>query len=411
MTEITTVRVEDVYPRPNARQLDGTLVKQITQSISLIGFSPADPVVVRRDGDIYWIVDGGHRTAAAKAAGLTEIPAVVEDLDDAGVLTYEGALNLQRPDTEEERWARAQQFFALGESAIPAEIALATGIDQDRQARVRRVITRLNDPVAAEDVTLEQALKAHEFLDDEDAFKAIMNAGAKWSQVYYRFDSSRKQAALIEHARGIIEAAGAELVQETTDAMHYLTGGDTAPEGAKWATVRAYSSSYCQISWYGDADVEADKEAAAQREAEAERRAELDHAALRRLEFLTEHLTERKYALHPALVELACAMWEDESVADVSDIPESLTGLAGYPGRFYAALLGDMERLAANIIGGHIGGNYYAKNSAPDIVAYYDALAASGYEPTEVETARLAYISALIEPQDEPDEEADDDDA
>lgn len=57
-----------------------------------------EPIIVRRVGDGYQVVAGERRTRAAKLAGLSEIPAVVVDIDDREALEIAITENLQRED-------------------------------------------------------------------------------------------------------------------------------------------------------------------------------------------------------------------------------------------------------------------------------------------------------------------------
>src|SRR5680860_1656716 len=57
-----------------------------------------EPVIVRRAGSGYELVAGERRTRAARLAGLTEIPAVVVDIDDREALEIAIIENLQRED-------------------------------------------------------------------------------------------------------------------------------------------------------------------------------------------------------------------------------------------------------------------------------------------------------------------------
>jgi hypothetical protein len=162
-----------------------SLVAEIAESIKLVGFLPSRAIEVRASGNRYVIVDGQHRVEAAKLAGLTEIPAAIEQSDEATALTYEGLLNLQRPDTPAERYSRLQDFLDLGDAAEPRQVAAATGVPVDVQVRVRRVRSLVNDPVAIRDQgSLDRLLAIDEFADDPAAVDAILHASEKdWQSV------------------------------------------------------------------------------------------------------------------------------------------------------------------------------------------------------------------------------------
>lgn len=57
-----------------------------------------EPIIVRRVNGGYQVVAGERRTRAAKLAGLSEIPAVVVDIDDREALEIAITENLQRED-------------------------------------------------------------------------------------------------------------------------------------------------------------------------------------------------------------------------------------------------------------------------------------------------------------------------
>src|ERR1700737_2996118 len=62
------------------RTVNGASLDELTRSITEPGI--LQPIRVRRRGDRHEVVAGHRRLMAARAAGLTEIPAVVVDVDD-----------------------------------------------------------------------------------------------------------------------------------------------------------------------------------------------------------------------------------------------------------------------------------------------------------------------------------------
>ena len=96
--QIKGIRLADIEPRPDQprRNFDEEALAILTESIRQNGI--ITPITVRRTGETYQIIAGERRWRAARAAGLTEIPAHILDADEAHA--YELALieNLQRED-------------------------------------------------------------------------------------------------------------------------------------------------------------------------------------------------------------------------------------------------------------------------------------------------------------------------
>jgi ParB family chromosome partitioning protein len=67
------IALVDIRVPENVRDLDPEHVKALTLQGILV------PVVVRDDGDVFELVAGFHRVAAAKSIGLAEVPVVVRD--------------------------------------------------------------------------------------------------------------------------------------------------------------------------------------------------------------------------------------------------------------------------------------------------------------------------------------------
>lgn len=77
-------------------EFDAEKLEELAESIRLHGV--LQPIVVRRLGEDYQIIAGERRWRAAQIAGLTAIPAVVRELDDAGMIQVALIENLQRED-------------------------------------------------------------------------------------------------------------------------------------------------------------------------------------------------------------------------------------------------------------------------------------------------------------------------
>ena len=88
--------IDQIDPNPNQpRQVMGDL-SELIASIKEKGI--LEPIVVRQRGSRFQIVAGERRYQAAIQVGLTEIPAVIRELDDAEVIELALIENIQRKD-------------------------------------------------------------------------------------------------------------------------------------------------------------------------------------------------------------------------------------------------------------------------------------------------------------------------
>ena len=95
---LRTVPVERVRPSPfqPRRDFDPAALEELAASIRAQGV--VQPVVVRPAGEGYELVAGERRWRAAQMAGLTEIPAVVREVDDRTAAALALIENIQRQD-------------------------------------------------------------------------------------------------------------------------------------------------------------------------------------------------------------------------------------------------------------------------------------------------------------------------
>lgn len=96
---VTVLRISDIEPRKNQprKVFDETALSELAASIAQHGL--IQPVVVRDDHNgFYSIVAGERRWRASKMAGLTEIPVVIMDIDEAHAAELALIENIQRED-------------------------------------------------------------------------------------------------------------------------------------------------------------------------------------------------------------------------------------------------------------------------------------------------------------------------
>jgi ParB family transcriptional regulator, chromosome partitioning protein len=99
VTDVRRVRTDRVDPNPDQPRLhiDEATINELAASIVEHGI--LQPVLVRpRPEGRYQLIAGERRWRAARVAGLAEIPAIVEEIDDEAALEIAIIENLQRED-------------------------------------------------------------------------------------------------------------------------------------------------------------------------------------------------------------------------------------------------------------------------------------------------------------------------
>ncbi len=92
---LAAIPIEQLHPNPQQprRFIDPAGLDELTESVRQRGV--LQPIIVKHEGDGYLIMAGERRYRAAKAAGLTVMPAIVRDDDPNEIALIE---NLQRED-------------------------------------------------------------------------------------------------------------------------------------------------------------------------------------------------------------------------------------------------------------------------------------------------------------------------
>jgi len=92
------IELVDPNPQQPRRTFDHEALVELEQSIRELGVLV--PILVRSNGERYELIAGERRLRAAKAAGLTTIPALVRDVDDRESLEVAIVENLQRENLD-----------------------------------------------------------------------------------------------------------------------------------------------------------------------------------------------------------------------------------------------------------------------------------------------------------------------
>lgn len=119
--DINLIKNNNLQPR---KSFDEEKILQLAESIKEHGI--IQPIVLKKENEIYIIVAGERRWRAAKSIGLKEIPAVVMELTDKQVLEISLIENIQREDLnpieEAIAYKRLIEEFSLTQETLSVRV-------------------------------------------------------------------------------------------------------------------------------------------------------------------------------------------------------------------------------------------------------------------------------------------------
>lgn len=139
-TRIATVPLLQIEPNPLQPRtiFDAVRLQELANSIEKNGI--IQPLIVRRKGDGYELIAGERRLRAAKLAGLSEVPVVVQDYADDHLLEIALVENIQREDLNPIETAQALDRLARELNLSHEEIASRTGKDRTTITNMIRLL-------------------------------------------------------------------------------------------------------------------------------------------------------------------------------------------------------------------------------------------------------------------------------
>lgn len=137
---VIEIPLDELEPNPfQPRQaMDEDGLEDLTVSIENHGV--LQPILVRRVGPGYQIVAGERRWRAARRAGLTTIPCLVQDAGDAQALELAMVENLQRDDLNPLEAARGYRLLMDDFGLTQDEIAQKVGKSRSAVANTLRLL-------------------------------------------------------------------------------------------------------------------------------------------------------------------------------------------------------------------------------------------------------------------------------
>jgi ParB family chromosome partitioning protein len=152
-----TIAIDLIDPNPlqPRRLFQQEKLAELAQSIRANGI--VQPLVVRKTVDRFQLVAGERRWRAAKLAGLSQVPAVVQDIPDDHLLEITLIENIQREDLNPIETAVAFQRMATELDISPEDIGNRTGKDR---TTVVNSIRLLQLPADLQQLVAERRLSA-----------------------------------------------------------------------------------------------------------------------------------------------------------------------------------------------------------------------------------------------------------
>lgn len=152
-------RIEDIdtnliCPNPNQprKVFEQDKLEELTQSIMKYGV--IQPIIVRKDGDIYNIIAGERRWRACKNANIKSIPCIVRDIENKNASEMALIENIQREDLNPIDEANAYEYIMDRYGITQEEVSNIVGKSRVYVTNIMR-LTNLEDYVKNKIVTNE----------------------------------------------------------------------------------------------------------------------------------------------------------------------------------------------------------------------------------------------------------------
>ncbi len=167
------VALIDPNPYQPRRVFQAERLEELAQSIRSDGL--IQPIVVRRSGSRYTLIVGERRWRAARLAGLTTVPAIVQEIPADRLLEVTLIENIQREDLNPIETAQAFEGMVRELRISHEEIARRTGKDRTTITNLLRLLklpADIQQLVAEKRISMGHA-RAILGLPDEDHQRAV----------------------------------------------------------------------------------------------------------------------------------------------------------------------------------------------------------------------------------------------
>lgn len=177
--KLTMIPIDKLFPHPDNPRKDLGDVTELAESIKHSGIMQ-NLTVVPHEGR-YRVIIGHRRLAAAKAAGLAELPCLVTQMSYKEQLSTMLAENMQRVDlTVTEQVQGIQQLLDLGDTVD--EISKKTGFSKTTVKSRSKLSTLPAEKMREAEkrgATIEEYVKITQIEDEEERKTLLENAGTR----------------------------------------------------------------------------------------------------------------------------------------------------------------------------------------------------------------------------------------
>lgn len=124
---VELIRINEIEPNTNQprKRFDENALNELAESIARHGI--IQPIIVRRQDDVYKIIAGERRWRAAKKAGLKEIPVLKKEATDKQTMEIALIENLQREDLNAIEEANAYRELIIEFNMTHGDLAEVVG--------------------------------------------------------------------------------------------------------------------------------------------------------------------------------------------------------------------------------------------------------------------------------------------
>lgn len=144
---IMEIKINDIEPNTNQprKNFNDEKLAQLAESIKQHGV--VQPIIVKKEGEIYRIVAGERRWRASRMAGLSTIPVIVKDLTNRQLMEIALIENLQREDLNPVEEAEAYNRLIKEYNMTQEEISKTIGKSRSAVANSLRLLNLCDEVI------------------------------------------------------------------------------------------------------------------------------------------------------------------------------------------------------------------------------------------------------------------------